>query len=54
MDALLVPPTCKSISKLDALLAVSVMLSRIPLAIPEVFQVPDKSSNGVVLVPVTL
>jgi hypothetical protein len=41
-------------SKLDALLAVSVTFSKIPLATPVVFQVPVRLRSGVVFAPVTL
>jgi hypothetical protein len=47
------PPTCKSSNLLDAALAVSVTFSRMPLATPVVFHVPDKLRSGVVFAPVT-
>ena len=38
----LVPPTCKPINKLAALLAVSVTLSEIAVGVPVVFQVAER------------
>src|SRR6516164_1780290 len=42
---LLTPPTCRSASLLVAPLAVSVRLSLIPVGLPLVFHVPDRSSR---------
>lgn len=42
---LLLPPTCKSISLLDALLAVSVTFSLNAVGVPLVFQIPERSNK---------
>jgi hypothetical protein len=48
-----VPPTWTSKIRLVEALAVSVMLSRMPVATPVVFHVPVSETSGVVFAPVT-